>query len=96
MKKEKYQRGKEIFEEYKQRLNSSGISEDERNYFSEIVQAVEIRGYDAPIPISKMYKALEMAEVQNKKIEIVPDDDFLEGGACYGQCDGWTYHIELK
>lgn len=92
----KYNRGKEIFEEYKQRLNSSGISKDERAYYSEIVQAVEIRGYDVSIPISKMYKALEMAERQNKKIKIVPDDEFLEGGACYGQCDGWTYHIELE
>lgn len=96
MKEKKYQRGKEIFEEYKQRLDSSEISDDECAYYSEIVQAVEIRGYDVPIPISEMYKALEQAEKQGKKIYIVPDDEFLEGGACYGQCDSWSYHIELK
>lgn len=29
-----------------------------------------------------MYEALERAEQQNKRVEIVPDDDFLEGITC--------------
>ena len=28
-------------------------------------------------------------------IDIVPDKEFLPGGAREGQCDGWTYHIEF-
>lgn len=96
MDKYKYQRGKEIFEEYKNRLNSPYISEDERAYYSDIIRAVDVYSYDVPIPLLQMYKTLEEAERQGKEIQIVPDDDFLEGGARYGQCDGWTYHIELK
>ena len=96
MDKYKYQRGKEIFEEYKSRLNSPYISEDERAYYSDIICAVDVYSYDVPISLPQMYKALEEAERQGKEIQIVPDDDFLEGGARYGQCDGWTYHIELK
>lgn len=57
---------------------------------------METHSYDVPIPLPQMYEALERAEQQNKRVEIVPDDDFLEGGARYGQCDGWTYRIELK
>lgn len=96
MDKYKYQRGKEIFEEYKKRLNDPDISEDERIYYGNIVNAVETHSYDVPIPLPQMYEALERAEQQNKRVEIVPDNDFLEGGARYGQCDGWTYRIELK
>lgn len=90
----KFQRGKEIFEEYKRRLNFSDISDAERDYYSSIVQAVGY-SYDVPIPLPQMYKALEMAERQGKHIQIVPDDEFLDGGERAGQCDGWTYHIEL-
>lgn len=89
-----HKRGKEIFEEYKNRLNNPDISEEERDYYSDIIIAVGF-SYDVPIPLPVMYKALEKAEQQGKKIKIVPDDDFLEGGARAGQCDGWTYHIEL-
>lgn len=96
MDKYKFQRGKEIFEEYKSRLNNPYISEDEHAYYSDIIHAVDRFSYDVPIPLHKMYKALEEAEQQGKQIQIVPDDDFLEGGARHGQCDGWTYHIELK
>jgi hypothetical protein len=80
----------------KKRLNDPDISEDERIYYGNIVNAVETHSYDVPIPLPQMYEALERAEQQNKRVEIVPDDDFLEGGARYGQCDGWTYRIELK
>lgn len=36
-----HKRGKEIFEEYKERLNNPDISEDERTYYSDIINAVE-------------------------------------------------------
>lgn len=91
-----HKRGKEIFEEYKERLNAPDISEDERAYYSDIINAVDIYSYDVPIPLPTMFEALERAEQQGKQIQIVPDADFLEGGARAGQCDGWTYHVELK
>lgn len=91
----KYPRGKEIFEEYKNRLNCPDISEDERAYYSDIINAVDMYSYDVPIPLQKMYKALEKAERQGKQIQIVPDSEFLGGGERSGQCDGWSYHIEL-
>ena len=91
----KYPRGKEIFEEYKSRLNCPDISEDERAYYSDIINAVDVFSYDVPIPLPQMYEALEMAEQQGKHIKIVPDDEFLNGGEKAGQCDGWTYHIEF-
>lgn len=91
----KYQRGKEIFEEYKSRLNCPDISEDERAYYSDIINAVDVFSYDVPVPMQKIYEALEKAERQGKQIQIVPDNEFLDGGERSGQCDGWSYHIEL-
>lgn len=92
----KYTRGEAIFEEFKKRLNSPDIREDERAYYSDIIHALDGYSYDTPIEPNKIYKALEQAEKQGKRVYIVPDDEFLEGGMRCGQCDGWTYHIELK
>lgn len=96
MDKYKHQRGKEIFEEYKRLLHSPDISEDERAYYNDIINVVDWYSYDVSISKDKMFAALEKAERQGKRVKIVPDDDFLEGGARHGQCDGWTYHIEFE
>ena len=42
-----------------------------------------------------MIKALKRSQRTGEMIDIVPDDEFLPGGASEGQCDGWTYHIEF-
>ena len=76
----KYPRCKEIFEEYKRRLNCPDISEDKRAYYSDIINAVDVFSYDVPIPMQKMYEALEKAERQWKHIQIVPNDEFFGWG----------------
>ena len=37
----------------------------------------------------------EILDCQSQEIQIVPDSEFLGGGKRSGQCDGWSYHIEL-
>ena len=42
-----------------------------------------------------MIRALKRSQRTGEMIDIVPDEEFLPGGASEGQCDGWTYHIEF-
>jgi len=71
--------------------------DDERYqaYFRELKSAVTPSGYDVPISQYKMAKALEQSQKTGEMIDIVPDPEFLPGGAREGQCDGWSYHIEF-
>ena len=65
------------------------------NYFLEIRGAVYKYSYDAPIDEDEMCAALERSQATGEMIDIVPDDEYLPGGARAGQCDGWHYHIEF-
>ena len=42
-----------------------------------------------------MIRALKRSQRTGEMIDIVPDKEFLPGGAREGQCDGWTYHIDF-
>ncbi len=79
--------GKAIFDEY---------AENPTYETDEIVKACDFNGYDVPVEKEVMYKALEEAAMLGKKVKVVPDAKFMEGGSCAGQCDGWSYHPELK
>jgi hypothetical protein len=65
------------------------------SYFQELKNAVSPFGYDEPISEKEMCKALEQSQVSGEMIDVVPDPEFLPGGAREGQCDGWTYHLEF-
>ena len=65
------------------------------SYFLEVGNAVRHRGYERPISEKKMIRALERSQRTGEMIDVVPDPEFLPGGASEGQCDGWTYHIEF-
>jgi hypothetical protein len=71
------------------------VPEDYEAYFLELGSTVRHYGYERPIPEKKMCKALERSQRTGEMIDIVPDPEFLPGGARANQCDGWTYHIEL-
>lgn len=74
---------------------SNTIPDKYESYFLEIGNAVRHRGYERPISEKKMWKALERSQRTGEMIDVVPDSEFLPGGASEGQCDGWTYHIEM-
>lgn len=76
-------------------LWNGSVPEEYENYFLELGNAVRHRGYERPIPEWKMCRALERSQRTGEMIDIVPDSEFLPGGASEGQCDGWTYHIEF-
>ena len=64
-------------------------------YFMRLGGAVLFKGYDGSIPEKKMYRALERSQRTGEMIDIVPDAEFLPGGARECQLDGWTYHTEF-
>ena len=70
------------------------VPEEYEAYFLELGNAVRHKGYEHPITEKKMCRALERTQSTGEMIDIVPDPEFLPGGARVGQCDGWTYHIE--
>lgn len=59
-----------------------------RDYFSEIYYSAYERGYDVPIPLKKVERALRHSQRTGEVIDIVPD------AGQKGKCDDWTYHIE--
>lgn len=71
------------------------VPEEYESYFLEVGNAVRHQGYERPISERKMCKALERSQRTGEMIDIVPDAEFLPGGAREGQCDGWSYHIEF-
>ena len=71
------------------------VPADYESYFLELGSAVRHYGYERPIPEKKMCKALERSQRTGEMIDVVPDPEFLPGGARANQCDGWTYHIEF-
>lgn len=92
----KHRRGKELFE-WMERLQhgGEGVPYYKQEEASEVVQSCIFHGYDEPVDLEVMYEALEKAEAQGMRVIVVPDDKFLPGGRCEGQCDGWTYHPKL-
>lgn len=76
-------------------LPKFGIPEAYLRYFRGLYQATIHHGYEHPIKKEKMIKALKRSQRTGEMINIVPDKEFLPGGAREGQCDGWTYHIEF-
>ncbi len=76
-------------------LPEYGIPEAYLRYFRGLYQATIHKGYERPIKKEKMVKALKRSQRTGEMINIVPDEEFLEGGARAGQLDGWTYHIEF-
>lgn len=76
-------------------LPEYGIPEAYLRYFRGLYQATINNGYERPIKKEKMVKALKRSQRTGEMINIVPDEEFLEGGARAGQLDGWTYHIEF-
>ena len=73
----------------------SKVPEEYEDYFREVGNAVRHHGYEHPISEKKMCRALERSQRTGEMIDIVPDPEFLPGGASEGQCDGWSYHIEF-
>ena len=71
------------------------FSDEYEQYFTRLVNSVRHQGYECPISEKKMIRALERSQRTGEMIDIVPDSEFLQGGAREGQCDGWTYHIEF-
>lgn len=76
-------------------LPKFGIPEAYLRYFRGLYQATIHHGYEHPIKKEKMIKALKRSQRTGEMINIVPDKEFLPGGAREGQCGGWTYHIEF-
>ena len=74
---------------------NSTVQEEYESYFLTLGNAVRHQGYERPISEKKMCRALERSQRTGEMIDVVPDDEFLTGGARAGQCDGWTYHIEF-
>lgn len=72
-----------------------GIPEAYLRYLRGLYQATIHHGYEHPIKKEKMIRALKRSQRTGEMIDIVPDKEFLPGGAREGQCDGWTYHIEF-
>ena len=72
-----------------------GIPEAYLQYFRGLYDATLHKGYERPIKKEKMIRALKRSQRTGEMIDIVPDKEFLPGGAREGQCDGWTYHIEF-
>lgn len=92
----KFARGKEIFETMQEWLRyREGVPEYDLRYALMICQACEEYSHDTPISKEVIYEYLEKAEKEDKRIQIVPDDEFLPGGPRHGQCDGWRYHPVL-
>ena len=92
----KYELGKKIFENLEKCLESpTGTPEYTKRYAREIVDACTFKGYDTPISKNVMFKALEEAEKTNKRVMVVPDEEFQPGGSREHQCDGWSYHPVL-
>lgn len=91
-----YPRGKEIFDQMASIVgNRYRFCDDFCVYAQKIVGACCMYSYDSRIDREEMYKFLELAEMRNMKVDVVPNDDFLPGGLRCDQCDGWEFHLEL-
>ena len=76
-------------------LWDGSVPPEYRDYYMRLSGAVLFKGYDGSIPEKKMCRALERSQRTGEMIDIVPDPEFLPGGARECQLDGWTYHIEF-
>lgn len=95
-KETKYTKGKQIFNELERCLEAwDGETVYDKKYAKLLIDACLFHGYDQSIDKDEMYKFLEMADKENKRIIVKPDAEFQPGGAKADQCDGWTYHLEL-
>lgn len=94
-KKIRSRKGERIFAKKIEKLHANALKGKERDFWNDILSAVN-PGYDVPINLEDIYDYLDAANRLNLKLKIVPDRDFQKGGAREEQCDGWTYHIELK
>ena len=76
-------------------LWDGSVPPEYEDYFRRLGGAVLFKGYDGSIPEKKMCRALERSQRTGEMIDIVPDPEFLPGGARECQLDGWTYHVEF-
>lgn len=89
-----FKTGEEYFE-WLSDIPAGSIPFAYERYFHGLKAATVHRGFEHPISEKKMIKALKRSQRTGQMITVVPDDDFLPGGAREGQCDGWTYHLEF-
>lgn len=88
--------GERIFKAQIRALEKNELVGKDKEFWERIVGATSPYTYDIPIDMQDLYTYLAAAKRLNKKVEIIPDSEFQEGGSRYDQCDGWSYHIELK
>ena len=84
---------------YKSFLRAAGkkekdVTPEEEQYFWRLVGLV-LPSYDATMNPTDIRKALREARKTGKKVRVVRDREFWKNGTRYGQCDGWSYHLEL-
>lgn len=92
----KHSKGELIFKDLESCLQAwEGIPDYQKKYARLIIEACQFHGYDQSIDKETMYKFLEKADKENKRVIVKPDNEFLPGGTKADQCDGWTYHLEL-
>ena len=89
-----FKTGEDYFQ-WIQDIPASSIPEPYVRYFTNLYRSTQNWGFDKPISKQMMFKALKRSQRTGKMITVVPDDEFLPGGASEGQCDGWTYHLEF-
>lgn len=86
-------RGKKIYQKMQEIVtNKYRIQDNDKQYAANIIYACNDKGYDIPIKKELMFEFLEKAEQEDKYIKIVPDDEYLSGGSCHEQLDGWSFH----
>lgn len=89
-KAEKIKRGEEILQGFEALRRTHEILDEKNRYAAEILRAISEYTYDAPIPRKDMALALAEAEIQGKKVYIVPDPSTMD------RCDGWEYFLEIR
>ena len=89
MKFRDYKKGRLIFREFERKvLNDDFVSDEEREYVSEIVYN-QRPGYEVPVPKTELYNFLEIADRLGMKLKLMPYE------WCKTRNDGWAYYVEL-
>lgn len=88
-----YPKGKEKFQHLQELVRNPFRAEDDLlKYARQIVQACTVYTYDSPIKKELMFEFLERAELEDKKVEIEINEEYLPGGQRHDQLDGWEFH----
>lgn len=79
---EKYRRGREIFEVFLDKMHNKNYANDfEKKYITSIVNATDYHYFNEPIPLLKVYQALQYCEQTNHMIVLKLDAEYLKGNA---------------